>query len=297
MEGLPLQVSGWPWYYVATYFFLGGIAAGSYMLATVADLWGNGEQDRPMIRTGYFIALVCLLICPILLIFDLGKPDRFWRMLTQFKVMSPVSLGTWGLTAFGLFSALSAAIWAGIINLPQTLSRTIAIIGSLFAFFVAGYTGVLLSATTNPFWNSNPFLGITFLVSAISTAIAAIALVLVVTGHGNLLSMHSLRNLWLTVLGFEIFLLCWEVIHEEAAILFTGQFFLTFVIAVGLVGVLIPLLMLLSSLGKRMNDTMLATTAILVLIGGFCFRYSILVAGQEFVGGAEHALRLLQTFM
>lgn len=297
MDGLPLQVSGWPWYYVATYFFLGGIAAGSYMLATAADLWGNGEQDRPLIRTGYFIAFVCLLVCPILLIFDLGKPERFWHMLLEFKLMSPVSMGTWGLTAFGLFSALSAAIWAGIINLPQTLTRTIGIIGSLLAFFVAGYTGVLLSATTNPFWNSNPFLGITFLVSAISTAIAAIALILVLTGHSKLLSMYSLRNLWLTVLGFEIFLLVWEVLHEEAAILFTGKFFLTFVIAVGLVGVLIPLLLLLSNLGKRISDPMLAMTAILVLIGGFCFRYSILVAGQEFVGGAEHAMRLLGWLM
>jgi len=295
MENIYLQGPNWPWYYVATYFFIGGIAAGSYLLATVADLWGDPEQDKPLIKTGYLLALVLLIVCPILLILDLGKPDRFWRMLTQFKIMSPVSLGTWGLTFFGLFSALSAGYWLGILRgLPR---KPIAIIGSILALFVAGYTGVLLSSTTNPFWNSNPFLGITFLVSAISTAIAAVSLLMIMQGMGNLISIYNLRNLWLTVLGFEVFLLTWEFLHEEGAILFSGQYVMTFVVAVGLVGVLIPLILLALNTGKSMSNGLLALVALMVLVGGFCFRYSILVAGQEFVGVGEHAQLLFGWLM
>jgi formate-dependent nitrite reductase membrane component NrfD len=309
MDGVTLQVSGWPWYYVAVYFFLGGIAAGSYLLAAIADVFGDSEEDAPLIKTGHYLALALVIICPILLVADLGRPERFWRMMTQFKWDSPVSLGSWGLFLFGLFCALSAAIWLAkdgyfekgplkalnpigqeLHRLPR---RLIARIGAFFGIFVAGYTGVLLSSTTNPFWNSNQFLGITFLASALSTAIAIVSILLIWQGHSKLISLHNFRNLWLIVLGFEVFLVAWEIFHEEGAILLTGQFLFTFVIAVAVIGVLIPLALLAWNVGRPMSTGLLMAIAIMVLVGGFFLRYSVLVAGQESIGGAEHALRLL----
>lgn len=295
----PLQVSSWPWYYVATYFFLGGIAAGSYLLATIADVFGESEEDAPLIKMGYYLSFALILICPVLLILDLGRPERFWRMMTQFKLLSPVSLGSWGLLFFGLFSTLSALIWMekdGLFEkeplkrfdfiakeLKRLPRQLIARIGALFGIFVAGYTGVLLSSTTNPFWNSNQFLGITFLVSALSTAIAAISLLLIWQGHEKLIAIHNMRDLWLIVIGFEVFLVAWELFHEGGSLLLSGQFLFTFGIGVVFIGVLIPLILLAMRIGKSMSRNMLMATAIMVLIGGFLFRYSILVAGQQSV--------------
>lgn len=292
---LPLQASNWPWYYVATYFFLGGLAAGSYLLAAIADLFGDSEQDEPLIKMATYLSFVTVAICPLLLILDLGRPERFWRMLTQFKVLSPVSLGSWGLLFFGLFVTLSTVIWLSkdgffddgplkalkplveaIARLPR---KWIAGIGALFGIFVGGYTGVLLSSTTIPFWNSNQFLGITFLVSALSTSIAAVCLLLIWKGHDKL--TEPLRDLWLMVIGFEVFLVAWELLHEGGSVLLTGQFMLTFGIGVVLVGVLIPLILLMMRIGKTMPRNTMQLTAVLVLIGGFLFRYSILMAGQE----------------
>lgn len=305
-----LQVSGWPWYYVAVYFFLGGIAAGSYLLAAIADVFGDSEEDAPIIKIGHYLAVILVAICPLLLIADLGRPERFWRMLTQFKWDSPVSLGSWGLFLFGLFAAVSAAIWLAedgffekgplkplnfigqeLHRLPRKL---IARVGAFFGIFVAGYTGVLLSSTTNPFWNSNQFLGITFLTSALSTAIAVVSILLIWRGHGRLIALHNFRNLWLIVLGFETFLAVWEIFHEEGGLLLTGQFLYTFVIAVVIVGVLVPLVLLAWNVGRPMSNGLLMTVAVLVLIGGFFLRYSILVAGQTFVnsGGEQAALWL-----
>lgn len=309
-----LQVAGWPWYYVAVYFFLGGIAAGSYLLAAIATVFGDIEEDAPLIRIGHYLALALIIICPVVLSLDLGRSERFWRMLTRFKLQSPVSLGSWGLFLFGLFAGLSAAIWLaedgifekGLLRplnfIGQELRRLprklIARVGALFGIFVAGYTGVLLSSTTNPFWNSNQFLGITFLTSALSTAIAAVVILLIWRGHDRLIAFHHFRDLWLVILGFEVFLVAWEVFHEGGGLLLTGQFLITFVVAVMILGILIPLILLAMNIGKPMSAGMLVAVAVLVLIGGFFFRYSILVAGQRFITTAtEQATAWLGLFV
>jgi formate-dependent nitrite reductase membrane component NrfD len=306
--GPNLHVAEWPWYYVAVYFFLGGIAAGSYLLAAIADIFGD-EEDWPLVRIGHYIALIAVIICPILLTLDLGQPFRFWRMLTQFKLLSPVSLGSWALFLFGLFAFISALIWLakdgqlerGAMSALRPLSgplsslprKIIAVIGGFCGLFVAGYTGVLLSTTANPFWNSNQLLGISFLVSALTASIAVISLVLIWRGHGNLITRSHFRDLWLMMLGFEIFLVAWELFHEGGGMLLTGQFFITFVVGVAIVGVLLPLILLAGHIGRSMSNGMVMLVAVLVLIGGFFFRYSILVAGEEAVSGAEAVLRYL----
>ena len=76
------------------YFFFGGLAAGCYVIASIAALFGSRE-DRVVTRTGYYLSLLALLPCPPLLIKDLGRPERFLHMLRIFKVKSPMSMGTW----------------------------------------------------------------------------------------------------------------------------------------------------------------------------------------------------------
>ena len=44
----------WRWY-IVMYFFLGGLAGGSYFLAALIDLFG-GPEDRPLARLGYYVA-------------------------------------------------------------------------------------------------------------------------------------------------------------------------------------------------------------------------------------------------
>ena len=64
----------WRWE-IVWYFFFGGLAAGCYVIASLAALFGSRE-DRATARTGYYLSLLALLPCPILLIKDLGRPER-----------------------------------------------------------------------------------------------------------------------------------------------------------------------------------------------------------------------------
>ncbi len=86
-----LKAPVWRWE-IIWYFFFGGLAAGCYVIASIAALFGSHE-DRRVARTGYYLSLLAVLPCPVLLIKDLGRPDRFLHMLRIFKVKSPMSMG------------------------------------------------------------------------------------------------------------------------------------------------------------------------------------------------------------
>jgi formate-dependent nitrite reductase membrane component NrfD len=181
-----LQEPLWHWE-IYWYFFFGGLAAGCYIIATIASLFASPE-DRVITRTGYYLSLLAFLPCPPLLIKDLGRPERFLHMLRIVKVRSPMSMGTWAVVVFSLFCGLSTAIQAardGILGrwfvpkllavLPQGL---LALPGIFAGFFLGSYTGVLLAATSIPVWSRSRLLGAIFLSSAVSTSTALITLVL-----------------------------------------------------------------------------------------------------------------------
>src|SRR2546421_9960809 len=111
-------------------------------------------------------------------------------MLRVFKLRSPMSLGTWGLTIFGLFCGLTTAYQMtkdGLLNwlpfFPRLFKalpiKLIESIGSFFGLFVASYTGVLLAATAVPIWaRARHILGPLFLTSGISSGLSALSFIL-----------------------------------------------------------------------------------------------------------------------
>src|SRR3982751_4145854 len=93
----------WRWL-IILYFFIGGLAGGCYFLASMIDVVGR-PSDRPLARLGYLVAFPAVVVCGVLLIADLGRPERFWHMMLQ--SFSPMSPGPWGLLLFGGFAFLS----------------------------------------------------------------------------------------------------------------------------------------------------------------------------------------------
>jgi formate-dependent nitrite reductase membrane component NrfD len=89
---------------VALYFFFGGLAGASAVLAFGARLAGN----RALARAASLSSLAAVSVCPPLLIRDLGRPARFLNMFRVIKPTSPMSLGSWMLAAFAGSSAAAA---------------------------------------------------------------------------------------------------------------------------------------------------------------------------------------------
>lgn len=160
----------WNWM-IAAYLFFGGLSAGSAMLAAGADLTGRPGL-RKVSRIG---SLASILASLYFLIADLGRPERFHHMLRVAKPSSPMSMGTWLLTAYGPGAGL-----AGVAELmPRRLARTR--LGRLVSWLarpagvwaagtapgVASYTAVLLSQTAVPAWReAHPYLPFVFTGSA-----------------------------------------------------------------------------------------------------------------------------------
>ena len=131
-----------PWY-----FFAGGLAGASSGLALVARLAGNER----LARRALLAALGGATVSPVLLISDLGRPDRFYNMLRVFKPTSPMSMGTWILTSFGPSAGIAAV--SDLLGVFPRLGRFAEVISALLGPALSTYTAVLVADTSIPVWH------------------------------------------------------------------------------------------------------------------------------------------------
>lgn len=156
-----------PWY-----LFTGGLGGASSVLSLVARVSGKELLAQRSIQ----IASAADAVSPLLLISDLGRPERFLNMLRVFKVTSPMSVGSWILAYSSTVSSISAFLnTIGRLKRTAELAR-LASAGS--GAPLAVYTGTLFADTAIPVWHEArhelPFL---FGSSAIASAGAASAIV------------------------------------------------------------------------------------------------------------------------
>jgi len=150
-----------PWTHdIPAYLFLGGLAAGSSLLAA-----GAAATDRPALaRTSRLGALAGISLSLVALVHDLGRPSRFANMLRVAKPTSPMSVGTWLLMAYGPMAGLagaaelSAALPPVRDSLPGKMlgavSTPAGVLAAGLAPAVAAYTAVLLADTSTPSWRA-----------------------------------------------------------------------------------------------------------------------------------------------
>jgi formate-dependent nitrite reductase membrane component NrfD len=132
---------------VPGYFFLGGVAGASSMLAAFAHASGN----RHLARASKTAATVAIGLSAGALIKDLGRPARFLNMLRVFKVTSPMSVGTWLVTGYGpLAGAAAASALTG--KLPKAGAAATAG-AALLGAGVSTYTAALICDTAVPAWH------------------------------------------------------------------------------------------------------------------------------------------------
>lgn len=270
----------WTWF-IIPYFFVGGIAGGAFFLAALLQWFGRSE-DRPVIRTGYSIAFWGAVLSGILLTFDLGRPFRFWHMLVQsenlphlmFKAWSPISFGAWAIL---LFAACAFVSWY-MSQEATVLAKLVAALGGLLGFFVAGYTGVLLSVTNRPIWADSPWLGALFLASGASTGAAA--LVLFSRGRGAAeTSLRWLSSVDTQALVIELILLVLFVLSlGSVAKVWVSFWGLLLLVGVVWTGILWPLLLHFKPAGA---GTGFRNPALMVLLGGFLLRVTVLLASNS----------------
>ncbi|HZD79355.1 MAG TPA: NrfD/PsrC family molybdoenzyme membrane anchor subunit [Actinomycetota bacterium] len=158
----------WIWA-VPAYFYAGGAAGAAAALGAVAQ----GIDRRGMatlIERCRWVAGIGGGIGTGLLIYDLGRPERFLNMLRVFRPTSPLNLGSWILAGATPASSGAAAL-SHADGLLGALGDVGGMVGGSLGVPLAGYTAVLLSNTSVPLWQeTRRTLPALFYASAVSSA-------------------------------------------------------------------------------------------------------------------------------
>ena len=141
-----LKEPTWTWE-IPLYFYLGGTAGASAGLAYLSGLRGNHR----LAKRAWGVGAVGLAVSPALLVSDLGRPERFLNMLRMFKVTSPMSVGSWVLSASSATTMVAAAsVWTGAFPRLGRFSRPAA---ALLGLPLSTYTAALIANTAVPVWH------------------------------------------------------------------------------------------------------------------------------------------------
>lgn len=295
----------WP-VIIVIYLFVAGDGVAAFYSGVMAYSFGK-EKYAKVAKIGAYLGVPLILVGLLMLIADLGRPLRFWHFiigdnfLPIFRLSSTMSLGTWLLTAFVILGGLYALTWLAeekftkdwpclrhLANKPA-LRKKLGFATLPFAFLIACYTGILLASTSIPLWNSTPYLGLLFLMSATSTGLSCIILVLAANkAEGSLIYRLSMADAIVDIMELIVFVLFMvrlsSVAPEEAAMLLKGEYSTLFWLGIVCMGLVVPLVLeiyeLISKKIDLINTKIPVISAVLILVGGFLTRFVILYAGQ-----------------
>jgi formate-dependent nitrite reductase membrane component NrfD len=259
------------------YFFTGGVAGASSVLHVIAKLSGNER----LAKTALYVGAAAEIVSPVLLVKDLGRPERFLNMLRMFKVTSPMSVGSWVLLVSG--GAATTAAGLELLGILRPVKWAAEGVAFLAGPPLATYTGALLANTAIPVWSEArdelPWL---FGASAVASAGAAAAVFTpleaagparraAIAGVATELGLMKARERRLGFVG--------EVYKEGEAGKFSRLTKACTVAGASLLG-----------LAGRRSRTAAATGGALVLAGELALRWSVFKAGFQSARDPRHTV-------
>ncbi len=298
---------------IAWYLFLAGLGGGAFITSALASwLYPKATKIR---KIGRVIALVTVCVGLALLMLDARAGFRHpWRFALLLDHLNS-SVMSWGVVFLAVFIVIALAVviveicdtrfrgadpngvWAH--KHPQRLAQGVKVpewlnvLGVVFAFAVAAYTGALLGVVkTFPLWN-HPLLPVLFVVSALSTGIASVV-------FGALLLAREEAEQIVIIKRTHFGLVCGEILlvffmlfvllshstdaYDTVMRLVCGDYAVQFWLLFVAFGLVIPLIADAWELFCPARKPAGATRAVGlvseagVMVGGFFLRYLVIVA-------------------
>ena len=275
---------------IAIYFYLTGLSAGSFVLSTLAYVFGM-ERFKPIGKIGVILAALFLVMAPLALLIHVGQPFKAWHLFVHLNVTSPITWGSFLLTLYPINCVIYG--WF-MFKGNKKMTRIFGTIGIPLAVFVHGYTGFILAlGKARALWNTAlmPFL---FLVSAMVSGIALMILISIVKDRffskgkavnrdlvfslGNLLAAMILIDLFLVLSDVLVLLVSHSEAQDVARLILQGKFGILFIGVENVMGKIIPALILL--IPRLRNLTTVTISSVLVVVGIFFMRYVVVLGGE-----------------
>ena len=283
------------------------LSAGAFLLSAAVYLLGL-KQYQPLARTAVFVGLIGYSMAMLMLLLDIGRPDRFWHAMVYWNPHSPLWEVTMCVVLY--FSVLMMEVapifgqaewfqkrWPGIAHQLEKvhhIAPILAIAGlglSMLHQSSLGATYGIMKA--RPIWY-RPDMAVMFIVSAMA---AGPAMTLLASSLAARFTPRAVVNDKLIdgisyfigwVLAAYLYLRFWDMLAmsytvepgrtEGLRVLTRGQLAFNFWIGEMLMGTVLPMIILLS--GRLRRYPLLKTTALFLVVGGLvAYRWDTNIVG------------------
>ena len=295
--------------YIISFMFFVGLSAGGLIIASAGRLF-HVDRFRPIVRLAVVEAAVTIFAAALLIIPDLGMPDRIFNLLVHAHWKSPM---IWDVTVIVIYLVLSLLyIWL-------YMRRDLADRGSWMALgtkdtsaearardyrltyalaWVALPAAVLVHSITawifglqisRGFWYS-AIMPPLFICSALVSGLALVIIVALLTRRSGRVEFDNglvsyLGGLLAVFIAVEGFLVLSEVLAgsypgvptDAVSQLFSGRYAAGFAVEI-IVGLVIPFV-LLAVASLRRRPALVVVASVLALIGIFVHRANLIVVG------------------
>ncbi len=287
----------WRWQ-VAVYLYLAGMGAGSFIIGSmivwfgshllVPRTWTLWKHSIDLSRLAVFWGPLLVAVGAPFLVLDLGKKLKFYTACLNPRT-SWLARGFLILSTFILIGLLILGIscLGGTARTP--LRTVLEIVGVIFAFVTAVYTGVLLKSIQYvPVWNT-PLLPLLFLTSALSTGTMCVLLSLIgfeVIGLNELVieTLVSTEQVFLLIEAFVLGVYLYSGYRQgdqgetSVRLLLSGPLKSLFWLGIVAMGFAFPIV--LDFIYARFRQPgILVLSGLFLLCGGFFLRLGVIASG------------------
>jgi dimethyl sulfoxide reductase membrane subunit len=277
---------------ISVYFWLVGASAGSFVISSFGWVFGI-KRYKPLALTASVTAISMLLLVPILLTWDLGKPVRFIYLLIPgfWHATGPMA---WGTVLICTYPMAMMVYTYFVIKNDVFWARTTGILAIVLALSTHWYTGVVMELNPGRFLNHTALAPLLFLTGAFISGIGLLVLILTVQ---NWFVSAAKKIEWTLLiemaqymmygLAFDAFLLFLEFMqstygssnvvlgHDEVLM---GVFKFPYFWLEIIIGLVIPFTILVSPLRKNIYAVVFASFT--VCIGVYGMRVWWVMGGQ-----------------
>ena len=281
--------------YIFTFAFFIGLSAGGLIMASSAEVFGI-KALKPLSRLGVLSAAACVTVAALMIIPDLGRPDRILNIFIHPNWTSPLIWDILIISVYFVFSVVDFAVLQRHESEPTTLRRTVRVLA-----YVGLPTAVLLHSVTawifglqiaRTWWNTS-LMAPLFVVSAILSGTALVTLLALAAERWGGLNLPDDTRRWLrgfiTValivdlffVGCDYITVLWGNVPADRSALnlvLPGGSWSWIFWTEWIVGGVIPLSLLLVPRLRKVQGS-LGLAASLAIVGVLAFRIELVVIG------------------
>lgn len=281
--------------YIFTFAFFIGLSAGGLIMASSAEVFGI-KALKPLSRIGVLSAAACVTVAALMIIPDLGRPDRILNIFIHPNWTSPLIWDILIISIYFVFSVVDLAVLQQHAAQPSKLRQTVRVLA-----YVGLPTAVLLHSITawifglqiaRTWWNT-ALMAPLFVVSAILSGTALVTLVALAVERWGGFSLPADTRRWLRgfivvslvvdlfFVGCDYITVLWGNVPADRSalnlVLPGGPWAWVFWVE-WVAGGVIPLALLLVPALRRLPGA-LGAAAVFAVVGVYAFRIELVVIG------------------